>query len=482
MNISLIPKDLEGMDPKRVMDAIYRQNLTAFIQRCFYEVNPGQTFLDNWHFQAIAYQLSRVAEGKVKRLLITLPPRSLKSLSASVAFPAWLLGRDPSLRMINVSYGESLATAHTNSFRRIIGAGWYKALFPAMRINPRKDTEKETQTTKGGYRITTTVGGSLTGRGGSIIVIDDPMKAADAMSEAARRKVNSWFDETLQTRLDNKKDDAIILVMQRLHVDDLAGHVLAQGGWTHLDLPAINDTEVNVIIGENTQGELIYHNRPVGDVLHPDREPLKVLEALKRSMGSAAFSAQYQQQPVPADGNMVNWKWFTRYTELPEKLYSMKVVQSWDTASKSHELADYSSCVTALVTKDEIYILDVYRDRLDYPDLKKKIISMKKRFKAETLLIEDKGSGTGLISDLKTDGVRSIGIDPEADKVVRMSTCSAKIEDGGVLLPKDAAWMKDFKVELLAFPNGKHDDQVDALSQLINWTRKRSRYTLDNVS
>jgi len=137
VNISLIPKDLEGMDPKRVMDAIYRQNLTAFIQRCFYEVNPGQTFLDNWHFQAIAYQLSRVAEGKVKRLLITLPPRSLKSLSASVAFPAWLLGRDPSLRMINVSYGESLATAHTNSFRRIIGAGWYKALFPAMRINPR---------------------------------------------------------------------------------------------------------------------------------------------------------------------------------------------------------------------------------------------------------------------------------------------------------------------------------------------------------
>lgn len=308
------------------------------------------------------------------------------------------------------------------------------------------------------------------------------MKAADAMSEVARKKVNTWFDETLQTRLDNKKDDAIIVVMQRLHVDDLAGHVLAQGGWTHLDLPAINDTEINVIIGENAQGELIYHNRAVGDILHAEREPHNVLEDLKRSMGSAAFSAQYQQQPVPADGNMVNWKWFTRYTELPETKYSYKIVQSWDTASKSHELADYSSCVTALVTKGEIYILDVYRDRLDYPDLKKKIISMKKRFKAETLLIEDKGSGTGLISDLKTDGVRSIGIDPEADKVVRMSTCSAKIEDGGVLLPKDAAWMEDFKVELLAFPNGKHDDQVDALSQLINWTRKRSRYTLDNVS
>lgn len=482
MNIALTPDDLKGMDPKRIMDAIYRENLNAFIQRCFMEVNPGQNFLDNWHFQAIAYQLSQVANGNVKRLLITLPPRSLKSLSASIAFPAWILGRDPSLRMINVSYGESLATAHTNSFRRIINSDWYQRLYPAMRINPRKDTEKETQTTKNGYRITTTVGGSLTGRGGSIIIIDDPMKAADANSEASRKKINTWFDETLLTRLDNKKDDAIILVMQRLHVDDLAGHVLGHGGWTHLDLPAINDSPANVIIGENAKGELQYHHRDVGDILHPEREPLEELNKLKRSMGSAAFSAQYQQQPVPVDGNLVKWKWFNRYTSLPEKSYSNKIVQSWDTASKSHELTDYSACVTALVYKDDIYILDVFRDRLDYPELKKKIISMRKHWKTDTLLIEDKGSGTGLIADLKSDGIRSIGINPEADKVVRMSTCSAKIEDGSVLLPKDAPWMDDFKMELLAFPNGKHDDQADAFSQLINWNRTRSRYTLDNVS
>ena len=346
-----------------------------------------------------------------------------------------------------------------------------------MRIDPRKDTETEVRTVKGGYRLSTTIGGSLTGRGGSIFIIDDPMKAADAMSDTARNKVNTWFNQTLMSRLDNKKEDAIIIVMQRLHVDDLAGHVLKQGRWRYLNLPAICEEKVTIQTGEST-----FYEREAGELLHPSREPQYILDETKEVLGAAAFSAQFLQQPVPADGNMVSWQWFNRYISLPEKTYSDKIVQSWDTASKSHELADYSSCVTAFVGKNDIYILDIFKGRLDYPELKKKIISMRKQYKATTLLIEDKGSGTGLIADLKTDGVRSIGINPVADKVVRMSTCSAKIEDGSVLLPKDAPWMDDFKMELLAFPNGKHDDQVDALSQLINWTRERSRYTLDNVS
>jgi hypothetical protein len=149
-----------------------------------------------------------------------------------------------------VSYASELAVAHANSFRAIVNTRWYQDLFPGMRVDPRKDTETEVRTTQGGFRLTTTVGGSLTGRGGSIIIIiDDPIKAADAQSEAARTKVNTWFDETLQSRLDNKKTDAIILVMQRLHVDDLAGHVLRAGGWTHLDLPAISEHPQEVRLG-----------------------------------------------------------------------------------------------------------------------------------------------------------------------------------------------------------------------------------------
>lgn len=465
-----------SISPQRLLQALLRQNLGAFTERCFGEIASGQTYVHNWHLDALAHHLSEVANGNIKRLLITVQPRSLKSLSASIALPAWILGQDPRKRIVCVSYANDLAVAHANSFRTVINSPWYNELYPAMRIDPKKDTETEVRTTSGGYRLTTTVGGSLTGRGGSIIIIDDPMKAADAYSDAARNKVNTWFDETLVSRLDNKKSDAIIIVMQRLHVDDLAGHVLKAGDWTYLDLPAISDYETRIQIGPDT-----FHNRLADDVLQPIHEPRAVLAQLKASMGSAAFSAQYQQQPVPPGGNMIKWKWFTPYNHLPEKHYSNQIVQSWDTATKGNDLADYSVGITALVGRGEIHIIDVVRKRLDYPDLKKLILQEKKHWKADTILIEDKGSGSSLIQDLRADHIRTIPINPEGDKVVRMSACSAKIEAGSVLLPTQAPWLDDFRDELLAFPHGSHDDQVDALSQLINWTRNKSTYTLDNI-
>ena len=467
---------LPPISPQRLLQAILRKDLGAFTERCFGEIASGQAYEHNWHLEALSHHLSEVSNGNIKRLLITVQPRSLKSLSASIALPAWILGHDPCKRIVCVSYANDLAIAHANSFRNVINSLWYNALFPAMRIDPKKDTETEVRTTMGGYRLTTTVGGSLTGRGGSIIIIDDPMKAADAYSEAARTKVNTWFDETLISRLDNKKSDAIIIVMQRLHVNDLADHVLKAGGWTHLDLPAISDYETRIQIGPDT-----FHNRPADDVLQPIHEPRAVLDQLKTTMGSAAFSAQYQQQPVPTGGNMIKWKQFTPYNHLPEPHYSDRIVQSWDTATKSNDLADYSVGITALVSRGEIHIIDVVRKRLDYPALKKRVILEKKRHKTDTILIEDKGSGSGLIQDLRAGHIHTIPIIPEGDKIVRMSNCSAKIEAGTVFIPIQAPWLDDFRNEPLAFPHGSHDDQVDALSQLINWTRTKSTYTLDNI-
>jgi predicted phage terminase large subunit-like protein len=179
---------------------------------------------------------------------------------------------------------------------------------------------------------------------------------------------------------------------------------------------------------------------------------------------------------------MIKWKWFGIWDRLPDKQPAHKIVQSWDTASKAAEISDYSVGITALVHKDEIHILDVVRERLEYPALKKRIVGERQRWKADVILIEDKGSGTSLIQDLRADQVFAIAINPEADKVVRMSACSARIEAGSVLLPRHAPWLGEFKLELLAFPHGSHDDQADALSQLINWTRTRSTYTLDNIN
>jgi len=196
-------------------------------------------------------------------------------------------------------------------------------------------------------------------------------------------------------------------------------------------------------------------------------------------MGSAAFSAQYQQQPVPAGGNLIKWRWFAAYDNLPPKRFDHRIVQSWDTASKAEELSDYSVGITALVTRDEIYILEVIRERLEYPALKRRIVEEKRRWKAGVVLIEDKGSGISLNQDLKREGVYSIAIKIEGDKVVRMSASSDRIESGSVFLPREARWLDDFRTELLAFPYGSHDDQVDALSQLINWTKTRGISMVD---
>lgn len=462
---------------QRLLQALLRQNLGAFAERCFYEIEGDKRYDHNWHLDALAHHLTKVFEGGCKRLVITLPPRSLKSLFASIAFPAWVLGHDPHRRITCASYGRNLTTAHANSFRGIVRTPWYRSIFSLTRIDPRKDTEEEVRTTRGGYRLTATVGGALTGRGGSIVIIDDAMKADDARSDSLRKNVNTWFDETLLSRLDDKRSDAIILVMQRLHVDDLVGHVLRAGGWTHLDLSAVAAEDVLVPIGAGR-----YHRRSAGDLLHPEREPQSVLDELRAAMGSAAFSAQYLQQPVPAGGNMVQWEWFGRWSQLPEKRYPAKLVQSWDTASKATELNDYSVGITALVVKDAIYILDVVRTRLEYPALKKRIVAEKEKWKADMVLIEDKGSGQSLIQDLRADHIYAKPIQPEGDKAVRMSACTARIESGAVLIPVSAPWIDEFRTELLAFPNGLHDDQADALSQLITWTKRpRLLYTEETI-
>jgi predicted phage terminase large subunit-like protein len=275
-----------------------------------------------------------------------------------------------------------------------------------------------------------------------------------------------WYANTLLSRLDNKATDAIIIVMQRLHQEDLVGHVIEQDGWTHLDLPAIAEREELIPLGGNR-----FHCRTVGSVLHPEREPLWALNELRQTMGSLDFSAQYQQQPIPVEGNLVKWSWFRFYDEPPNVLPTDRIIVSWDTAMTSKELADYSACVILLVRGETVYVLDVYRARLDYPDLKRKVIQVYRRWRLSAsnciLIVENKGSGMSLIQDLRCDDIHAIAVQPEGDKVMRMNEQSARIEAGAVLLPKQAAWLEEFRREVLVFPNSHHSDQVDAFSQAL---------------
>jgi len=455
------------MTDLRTVEAILRSDFYSFVQAIFPLVSPNDSLKRNWHLEAMTYALTRVLKGEFRRLVITVPPRSLKSICASVAFPAFALGHNPQLRFICASYAETLAFAHSRSCRDVIRSSQYQRLFPQTKIFLGRDNQMEFSTTRGGFRMSTSVGGTLTGRGGNFVIIDDPMKAQDTFSEPARENIREWYSHTLLSRLDNKAEDAIVLVMQRLHVDDLAGHLLDQGGWTHLNLPAIAESEHDVAIGPGRS-----YRRKLGELLHPEREPQSVLDEAKYEMGSMAFAAQYQQEPVTEDGNLVKWRWFNFYDETPARFASDKIIISWDTAQSEKELASYSAAVVVQLHRETVYVLEVIRERLEYPELRRKVIALHQKWRracdSYLLLIENKGSGMGLIQELKREHIYAIPVDPKGDKIMRMNNQTGRIEAGCVFLPRYAPWLDDFRREICAFPGGRHDDQVDAFSQALN--------------
>jgi len=257
-----------------MFEGLLRNDFRVFIHKAFTTLCPGQEFERSWHIEAIAYHLDQVRRGEIKRLIINMPPRSLKSISASVAFPAFVLGRDPTRRLICVSYSAELAKKHSNDFRALVEAPWYRSAFPTTRIGPYKNSEIEIEFTSRGFRLATSVGGTLTGRGGDIIVIDDPLKPDDANSETKRNQANEWFKNTLLSRLDDKRTGAIVIVMQRVHMDDLTGFVTGRSDeWKVLNLPAIAEADEDIPISATE----VYHRR-AGEALSPVREPLSVLE------------------------------------------------------------------------------------------------------------------------------------------------------------------------------------------------------------
>jgi predicted phage terminase large subunit-like protein len=459
------------------VNAACRKDFVSFVRKVFHVLNPSAVFQMNWHLCAIAHALEQVRLGKIKRLIINVPPRSLKSIMCSVAFPAFALGKDPTRRLIVASYSADLAIKHGNDFRTVVNSDEYHTIFPAMRISAMKNTQTEVVTTLNGSRLAISIDGALTGRGGDIIIIDDPIAALAALSQKSREHVANWFFNTALSRLDDKQSGAIVLVMQRLHEDDLAGVLLRSSDeWTVLSLPAIAEQDEQIPIGN---GQV--HLRHAGDVLHPQREPREVLESLRAQLGAETFAAQYQQQPVPPGGAMIKRDWVRRYDQLP---MSGRVIQSWDIANKQGEDNDYSVCTTWLICDNRYYLVDVLRGRFDFPTLRRKVAEQAKLHKASQVLIEDAGFGTALIQELKTGDFSVIAVKPEHDKKTRMGIQAGKFENGQVLFPKEPPWLRDLEEELFAFPSGRHDDQVDSISQALSynipsfWTKE----SLDNYN
>jgi len=303
MNLPLIPAPSMAL-----VNAACRKDFVSFVRKAFHVLNPTAPFCMNWHLCAVAHHLEQTRLGNFKRLRITLPPRSLKSMMCSVAFPAYVLGHDPSKRLIVASYSEDLAIKHSNDFRALINSAEYQAIFPRMRISALKNTQTEVVTTLKGGRLALSIDGAWTGRGGDIIIIDDPISALAALSEKARQHVADWYFKALLGRLDDKQNGAIVLLMQRLHEDDLGGIVVrGPEQWPMLNLPAIAEKDEEIPIGN---GQV--HFRRAGDVLHPQRESRELLESLRAQLGPEVFAAQWQQQPMPPGGAMIKRSWLRR--------------------------------------------------------------------------------------------------------------------------------------------------------------------------
>ena len=352
------------VSPELVLQALLAEDLTAFTEFAFGVVRPGIPFKPNWHLEAVTYKLSQVAKGDIRRLIITLPPRTLKSLCASVALPAWFLGHYPWERVVVVSYSDFLARTHANDFRRLVNDPLYQATFPAMRLD--RDTDREITTTERGKRIATSIDGTLTGLGGNLIIIDDPIKLGDAMSEAVRERVIEWYRSTLLSRGDDKTATRIVVVMQRVHQNDLVGYLQEQGGFEVLNLPAIAQKSQTYDLGGGRT-----YTRQQGELLHPEHEPADTLIELKREMGPIAFSAQYQQSPIPPGGTIIKRKWLTTYDQIACQPGD-RIVISWDIALSEIESGDYSAAVVLLIRKEVFFILEVVRGRFPFDTLKTK--------------------------------------------------------------------------------------------------------------
>jgi hypothetical protein len=410
--LSLTPKEYR---------ALLRDDFCSFIIRAFDELYPNTAYQHNWHIEVLAAKLQAVQRGELKRLVIMIPPRSLKSHCASICLPAFILGHDPTRRILCASYSQDLASKLALDCRRLMRSPWYLELFAQTRLLPEKAAVDEFMTTQMGFRLATSVGGTLTGKGGDYIIVDDGLKAEDAYSDVARTRVNDWFGNTLYSRLNSKQDGAIIVIMQRLHEDDLAGHLLKQQGWEVVAFPAIAPSDERYQI-QTWAGPRVFTRR-AGEALHPAREPLEVLALIREQLGEYDFAGQYQQTPAPLGGGIVKREWLTRHAYAPWQLPARFecIVQSWDSAAKASELADYSVCTTWGVAAGVIYLLDVWRQKVDYPQLKRAALALALQFRPDTIFVEDKSSGIELIQELAQAGIYGVKpYTPSGEKVMRL--------------------------------------------------------------
>ena len=450
----------------QVVEAILRNNLSCFVHKVFHTINPSIIYEHNWHIDLICDHLNAVEHGDIKRLMINIPPRALKSVCISVAWPAWLLGHDPSKRIIAASYAQNISIKHSLDTRFAIESPWYKQLFSHTKLNKKENRKGKFITTDHGMRFASSTGGSITGEGGDILILDDPHNPTQIFSKRIREKVHQWYEQTFVSRLNDKSKGAIIIVMQRLHVDDLCGYLLKKhpSQWELLQIPAVANRQITYSLNGNN------YVMSEGETIHNSRDTKEYLDNLKAEIGEDNFAAQYLQDPVDNDISILSKKDIYYYEKLPSSF--QYYLLSWDTAMKTNEAADYSVCSVWGILDDKFYLVNLIRKKLAYPCLKKEVIKWANTYQPKHICIEDKASGQSIIQDLRSEGYTNIeAIKPKLDKVTRFASIVPFFQSAQILIPSQSSFADILQQELILFPRAQHDDIVDSISQAINFLK-----------
>ncbi|MDH5647530.1 MAG: phage terminase large subunit [Candidatus Heimdallarchaeota archaeon] len=402
------------------------------------------------------------------RIIINMPPRMLKSTLFSISLPALILGINPSANIIVASYSQALSNKHSLDTRLILQSEWYKELFPDTKLSKTQNTKTKFVTTKQGFRLATSIGGTLTGEGGDYLILDDPINPLQVNSAKFRERCISWFEQTFLPRLNDRKNASILIAMHRLHQEDITGYIKNKHkkNWHILSLPIVMEKKISIKSRLEKKKTLIKLNK--GFSIFSNSKITKI----KEEVGCYVFASQYQQNPISLL-NAIKPFWIKRYNKVDYKDSDYRIIQSWDTAISVSSNADYSVCITFLEFNSNIYILNILRARLNYIKLKEFTILQAEKWNPTIIIIENKASGQQIIQELK-NLLPIIQYTPNANKNTRLLNSLPTIESGQIYLPHYSEWLMDFEMELFNFPAVKHDDQVDSFTQYIEWRNKEN--------
>lgn len=465
------------MNNKAIQQELARRKLKRFIEYTY--PNYIHTWFTNYICDEIDIFLDQVIKKQSPRLMLFAPPRHGKSEIVSRRFPAYALGKYPDLSFIATSYASDLSSRNNRDVQRIIDEPSYHEVFSSVSLNRanvrtvaqnkylRNSDLFEIVNHKGVYR-SAGVGGGITGMGGDILIIDDPIKDAEqADSIVYRDKVWDWYTSTLYTRCSS--GGGILIILTRWHEDDLAGRLVEQqrkgegDNWKIVSFPAIAEVDETY--------------RKQGEPLQPERFGIETLNKIKVAVGSRVWNSLYQQRPSAIEGSLFkreHWQYYkplsNNVNEIKNQLGIKRIIQGWDTAFKKTDSADFSAGLTIGVSDSRYYILDVMKEKFEYPELKRAVQMYAEKWNPQVVLVEDKASGQSILQELKRQTrIPLLPYKIDKDKIARANAITPIHEAGLVYLPEQASWVYDFVESLSLFPNGTHDDDVDSFTMCLDY-------------